>query len=125
MNKQLQLKNTSYFARSKQQNLRELARLTLLNILSAKGVIYTYYKQQEREQMKRKKYERKHWGNTTREEIEKEHYPIYWEVTDGEIIIENRRGEKLSKHHLVYTTEITFIQERIGECDYSGEICCV
>jgi len=75
--------------------------------------------------MKRKKYERKHWDNTTREEIEKEHYPIYWEVTDGEIIIENRRGEKLSKHHLVYTTEITFIQERIGECDYSGEICCV
>jgi len=38
MNKQLQ-----------KQNLRELAKLTLLNILSAKGVIYTYYKQQERE----------------------------------------------------------------------------
>ena len=49
MNKQLQLKNTSYFARSKQQNLEELMRLTLINILNAKGVIYTYYKQQERE----------------------------------------------------------------------------
>jgi hypothetical protein len=41
-----------------QQNLKELSserrilqlmRLTLINILNAKGVIYTYYKQQERE----------------------------------------------------------------------------
>ena len=50
MNKQL--KNTSCFDRSKltqQQNLEELMRLTLINILNAKGVIYTYYKQQERE----------------------------------------------------------------------------
>ena len=39
MNKQLQ----------QQQNLEELMRLTLINILNAKGVIYTYYKQQERE----------------------------------------------------------------------------
>jgi len=37
MNKQLQ-----------KQNLKELMRLTLINILNAKGVIYTYYKQQER-----------------------------------------------------------------------------
>ena len=35
---------------NKQQNLEELMRLTLINILNAKGVIYTYYKQQEREQ---------------------------------------------------------------------------
>ena len=51
MNKQLQLKNTSCFDRSKlqKQNLEELMRLTLINILNAKGVIYTYYKQQERE----------------------------------------------------------------------------
>ena len=49
MNKQLQLKNTSCFDRSKQQNLKQLMRLTLINILNAKGVIYTYYKQQERE----------------------------------------------------------------------------
>ena len=48
MNKQLQ----------QQQNLKELSserrilqlmRLTLINILNAKGVIYTYYKQQEKE----------------------------------------------------------------------------
>ena len=38
MNKQLQ-----------KQNLKLLMRLTLINILNAKGVIYTYYKQQERE----------------------------------------------------------------------------
>jgi len=33
----------------KKQNLEELMRLTLINILNAKGVIYAYYKQQERE----------------------------------------------------------------------------
>jgi len=38
MNKQIQ-----------KQNLKELMRLTLINILNAKGVIYTYYKQQKRE----------------------------------------------------------------------------
>ena len=41
---------------NKQQNLEELMRLTLINILNAKGVIYTYYKQQqEREQCNLKK----------------------------------------------------------------------
>lgn len=35
MNKQL----------TQKQNLKELMRLTLINILNAKGVIYTYYKQ--------------------------------------------------------------------------------
>ena len=34
---------------TQKQNLEELMRLTLINILNAKGVIYTYYKQQERE----------------------------------------------------------------------------
>jgi len=60
MNKQL--KNTSYFARSKltQQNLRELAKLTFLNLMSANGVmaktIIRNYKQrqQEREQCQQK-----------------------------------------------------------------------
>ena len=62
MNKQLQLKNTSCFDRSKQQNLKELMRLTLINILNAKGVIYTYYKQQERETMYIDKYEIVSWS---------------------------------------------------------------
>jgi len=30
------------------QNLKELARLTLLNILSVQGVIYTHYKNKQR-----------------------------------------------------------------------------
>ena len=37
MNKQL----------TQKQNLEELMRLTLINILNAKGTIYTYYKQQQ------------------------------------------------------------------------------
>ena len=40
MNKQLQ-----------QQNLKLLMRLTLINILNAKGVIYTYYKQQQEREL--------------------------------------------------------------------------
>ena len=37
------------------QNLEKLMRLTLINILNAKGVIYTYYKQQEREHENKRK----------------------------------------------------------------------
>ena len=40
MNKQLQ-----------KQNLKLLMRLTLINILNAKGVIYTYYKQQQEREL--------------------------------------------------------------------------
>ena len=46
--------------------------------------------------MSRKKYERKHWGNTTREEIEKLHYPIWWQIEEGKIVISDRRGKELS-----------------------------
>ena len=47
MNKQL----------TQKQNLEELMRLTLINILNAKGIIYTYYKQQqERENNGRQNY---------------------------------------------------------------------
>ena len=41
MNKQL----------TQKQNLKELMRLTLINILNAKGVIYTYYKQQQEREL--------------------------------------------------------------------------
>jgi len=37
------------------QNLKQLMRLTLINILNAKGVIYTYYKQQERKHENKRK----------------------------------------------------------------------
>ena len=33
---------------NKQKNLKQLMRLTLINILNAKGVIYTYYKNQKK-----------------------------------------------------------------------------
>ena len=75
--------------------------------------------------MSRKKYERKDWSNTTREEIEKEHYPITWAIEDNEIKIWNRFGKQLSKRNLVYTTEITFIQNEISTMRFSGEICIV
>jgi hypothetical protein len=52
-----------------QQNLKELMRLTLINILNAKGVIYNYYKQQqERKQMETK---RSWWSLTIQD------YPNY------------------------------------------------
>ena len=41
MNKQIQ-----------KQNLKELMRLTLINILNDKGVIYTYYKNQKNQKVK-------------------------------------------------------------------------
>ena len=43
MNKQL----------TQQQNLKELMRLTLINILNAKGIIYTYYKNKKLTQGKK------------------------------------------------------------------------
>ena len=41
------------------KNLRELARLTLLNILSVQGVIYTHYKNKQREGTWQEKQRRK------------------------------------------------------------------
>ena len=54
MNKQL--KNTSCFDRSKlqKQNLKQLMRLTLINILNAKGLYYRKYQLQY--QQKRQSY---------------------------------------------------------------------
>ena len=46
MNKQLQKQNLKEL--SSERRILQLMRLTLINILNAKGVIYTYYKQQER-----------------------------------------------------------------------------
>ena len=47
INKQLQKQNLKEL--SSERRILQLMRLTLINILNAKGVIYTYYKQQERE----------------------------------------------------------------------------
>ena len=60
MNKQL--KNTSCFDRSKltQQNLRELVRLTFLNLMNANGVmaktIIRNYKQKQEREVKKNDY---------------------------------------------------------------------
>ena len=45
------------------KNLRELARLTLLNILSVQGVIYTHYKNK---QLKKRKNEQLECNNIIR-----------------------------------------------------------
>ena len=45
MNKQLQQQNLKEL--SSERRILQLMRLTLINILNAKGVIYTYYKQQQ------------------------------------------------------------------------------
>ena len=50
MNKQLQ-----------KQNLKELMRLTLINILNAKGVIYTYYKQQQERKLNENNISKSKW----------------------------------------------------------------
>ena len=50
MNKQLQ-----------KQNLEELMRLTLINILNAKGVIYTYYKQQQERKLNENNISKSKW----------------------------------------------------------------
>ena len=53
MNKQL----------TQKQNLKQLMRLTLINILNAKGVIYTYYKQQQERELNvnRKTHNKDNW----------------------------------------------------------------
>jgi len=38
---------------TQKQNLKLLMRLTLINILNAKGVIYTYYKNQKNQRVKK------------------------------------------------------------------------
>ena len=47
MRKQNSMMITDNKQLTQERNLEELMRLTLINILNAKGVIYTYYKQQQ------------------------------------------------------------------------------
>ena len=60
MNKQLQLTQKQNLKElSSERRILQLMRLTLINILNAKGVIYTYYKeQQERELNEKSKMDR-------------------------------------------------------------------
>jgi hypothetical protein len=55
-------------------------------------------------------------------EMTKKYYPIYWEIKDDEIEITDINNKKLSKDHEVYQAELNFIQDRISEMEFSGEI---
>jgi hypothetical protein len=54
--------------------------------------------------------------------MNKKHYPIYWKIKDGEIEITDINNKKLPKNHEVYQAELNFIQDRISEMEFSGEI---
>ena len=55
-------------------------------------------------------------------EMTKKYYPIYWKIKDDEIEITDINNKELSKDHEVYQAELNFIQERISEMEFSGEI---
>ena len=55
-------------------------------------------------------------------EMTKKYYPIYWRIKDDEIKITDINNKELSKDHEVYQAELNFIQERISEMEFSGEI---
>jgi len=54
--------------------------------------------------------------------MNKKHYPIYWKIKDNEIEITDINNKKLPKDHEVYQAELSFIQDRISEMEFSGEI---
>ena len=55
-------------------------------------------------------------------EMTKKHYPIYWKIKDNEIEITDINNKELPKDHAVYQAELSFIQDRISEMEFSGEI---
>ena len=55
-------------------------------------------------------------------EMTKKYYPIYWRIKDDEIEITDINNKELSKDHEVYQAELNFIQDRISEMEFSGEI---
>ena len=57
-----------------------------------------------------------------RSAMNKKHYPIEWEIKDNEIKITDVNNKELPKNHEVYESELSFIQDRISEMEFSGEI---
>jgi hypothetical protein len=55
-------------------------------------------------------------------EMTKKHYPIYWKIKNNEIEITDINNKELPKDHAVYQAELSFIQDRISEMEFSGEI---
>jgi hypothetical protein len=60
--------------------------------------------------------------NKYRLKMTKKYYPIYWRIKDDEIEITDINNKKLLKDHEVYQAELSFIQDRISEMEFSGEI---
>lgn len=56
--------------------------------------------------------------------MNREQYPIWWEIEGGEVSIwTNNNKEPIPKDHAVYKKEINFIQEQISKYHiYQGEI---
>jgi len=57
-----------------------------------------------------------------RSEMNEKHYPIYWEIKNNEIKITDINNKELTEDHEVYQAELSFIQDRISEMEFSGEI---
>ena len=47
---------------------------------------------------------------------------LYWKIKNDEIEITDINNKKLPKDHEVYQAELSFIQDRISEMEFSGEI---
>ena len=78
--------------------------------------------------MWQKKYNNKQKGKIMdeidkyRSEMNKKHYPIYWKIEDNQIKITDINNKELPKDHEVYQAELSFIQDKISEMEFSGEI---
>lgn len=55
-------------------------------------------------------------------QLEKNHYPIYWIIDKGKIVIHDRHGWQIAPTHKIYQIEIDFIESRIKELEFEGEI---
>ena len=57
--------------------------------------------------------------------LEKKHYPVTWDIVDGDILITDSHGEELPRNHEIYTIEEDFIFQQIADYRiFNGEINC-
>ena len=64
-------------------------------------------------------------NNDDYKELEKKHYPVTWDIVDGDILITDYHGVKLPKTHEIYTIEEDFIFQQIADYRiFTGEINC-
>ena len=55
-------------------------------------------------------------------QLEKNHYPIYWIIDKGKIVIRDRHGWQIAPTHKIYQIEIDFIESQIKRLFFEGEI---